>query len=103
MEKLNQRNWLYILRWFQLKKDEPAEVISHPPAALPDFECIRIRTLHLQVALYLKAPKVTVLEALGLRVNLYSMVGENRKKQMVKLLEEVPTNDRYTRWRAEGT
>ena len=78
VEKLNTRNWLYTLRWLELKKDEPTEVKIHPSVALPDFECIRIRTLNLKLSQYLFAPKLTVLEALGLRVNLYSMVTENR-------------------------
>ena len=74
VEKLNSRNWLYTLRWLELNKDQPKEVKIHPSVALPDFECIRIRTLHLKIAEYLFAPKQTVLEVLGLRVNLYSMV-----------------------------
>ena len=78
VKKLNTRNWLYTLRWLELYKDEPKEVKIHPSVALPDFECIRIRILHLKLADYLFAPKQTVLEALGLRVNLYSMVTENR-------------------------
>ena len=77
-------------------------VKNHPKVSLPDFECIRIRTLHSKLAQYLEAPKLTVLEVLDLRVNLYSMVIVNNKKQ-VKLLEEAPTNNRYTRWRAETT
>ena len=71
--------------------------------ALPDFECIRIRTLHLKLAEDLLAPKQTVLEALGLRVNLYSMVTVKVKTGVVKLLKEAPSNNRYTKWRAEST
>ena len=52
---------------------------------------------------YLFAPKLTNLEALGVRVNLYSMVTENTKKLVVKLLLEAPTNDRQSRYRPYNT
>ena len=51
---------------------------------------------------YLFAPKLTILEALGVRVNLYSMVIVNNKEH-VKLLLEAPTNDRQSRYRPEST
>ena len=100
MEKLNQRNWQYLADWKEINKDKVYK--KHPPVAFPDFECIRIRTLHLKIDQYLFAPKLTILEALGVRVNLYSMVIVNNKEH-VKLLLEAPTNDRQSRYRPEST
>jgi len=56
----------------------------------------------LKIDQYLFAPKLTILEALGVRVNLYSMVIVNNKEH-VKLLLEAPTNDRQSRYRPEST
>ena len=67
-----------MLIWFEFNKYKSKKLEIHSPMVLPDFECIRIRTLHLKLAEYLFAPKRTALEALGLRVNLYSMVTVNK-------------------------
>ena len=101
VHNLNQRNWQYHAVWYQRSEDKVYKKLA--PIAFPDLECIRIRTLHLKIDQYLFAPKVTNLEALGVRVNLYSMVTENTKKLVVKLLLEAPTNDRQSRYRPEST
>ena len=73
MRKLNERNWQYHAKWLELKKDRL--FVTHTPLAFPDLECIRIRTLHLKIDQFQYAKlKITILEALGVRVNLYSMV-----------------------------
>ena len=100
MRKLIDRNWLYLLKWYERTQDEINKLKIHKLVPVPDFECIRIRTLHLLVATNPKASKFTFLETLGLRVNLYSMVIENQKKQM-KLLLEAP--NRCTRQRPESS
>jgi len=94
-KKLNERNWAYTTRWVQLDK----AILT---LAIPDFECIRIQTLKLKILQNPKASKLIILEALGVKVNLYSMVAEN-KKQHVRLLCAAVTNNRYGRWRAEGS
>jgi len=101
VHNLNQRNWQYHAVWYQRSEDKVYQKLA--PIAFPDLECIRIRTLHLKIDQYLFAPKLTNLEALGVRVNLYSMVAENTKKLVVKLLLEAPTNDRKSRYRPENT
>ena len=94
-KELNLRNWAYTTRWVQLNK----AILT---LAIPDFECIRIQTLKLKILQNPKASKLIILEALGVKVNLYSMVAEN-KKEHVRLLCAAVTNNRYGRWRAEGS
>ena len=77
-KKLNLRNWAYTTKWVQLSKETLKKFVINQPLAIPDFECIRIRTQYLKIYQNPKVSKLTVLEALGVRVNLYSMVAENK-------------------------
>ena len=101
-KNLNLRNWAHTTRWVQLDNSTLKKFVINHPLAITDFECIRIQTLKLKILQNPKASKLIILEALGVKVNLYSMVAEN-KKQHVKLLSAAVTNNRFVRWRAEGS
>ena len=102
MEKLNERNWLHEVKWFESVKDDIKKFVNHKSLSLTDFECIRIRTLTLEIKKNATATKVTNFEALGLKMNLFSMVVQNSKKHF-KLVSEAKTNNRHTRQRPEST
>ena len=100
MKKLNDRNWQYINIYFGLNK-YTKKCEKHEPVFFPDFECIRMRTMVLVICKYLKkTPKLTILEGLRVKVNLYSMVVVSPTGQ-VKLLKEQPFNGRFSRYRPD--
>lgn len=60
---------------------------------LPDFECIQIRKKYLEIQNDATVSKYMKCEAIGLDVNMYSMVVTNVKKH-IKLLKPNKNNNR---------
>lgn len=95
MKKLNEMNWQYMVVAFSLLDHKVS--INH----LPDFECIQIANRRTEIRKKPSSSKLIDMVAIGLKANLYSMVGKNLKKG-IKILRRAQNNNRMQRYRPES-
>ena len=95
MKSLNERNWQYFVVHFSL--GNPSKVDAR---CLPDYECMVINTTYKKIQKNNKTTKVDEMPVIGLKVNFYSGIVEN-KKGFIKLLKKATDNKRDQRARPE--
>ena len=100
MAKLNATNWQYLVQGFPSNMPPGGRLPG--PRPLTDLECIQIGAAVSGIYRDWNATKHIDLEALGLKINLYSMASLNHQGE-VKLLKKAISNDRNMRHRPMGS